>query len=72
MDDDSDGIVKIEHVNKVIELLGRDNVNLSTKQVKNIIDLLGNNFCKLFVIILNQSSKAMGCQSVWVSVCLFF
>ena len=41
MDDDSDGIVKIEHVNKVIELLGRDNVNLSTKQVKNIIDLLG-------------------------------
>jgi LETM1 and EF-hand domain-containing protein 1 len=41
MDEDSDGIVKIEHVNKVIELLGRDNVNLSTKQVKNIIDLLG-------------------------------
>jgi len=41
MDDDSDGIVKIEHVNKVIELLGRDNVNLNTKQVKNIIDLLG-------------------------------
>lgn len=41
MDDDSDGIVKIEHVNKVIELLGRDNVNLSTKQVKNIIDLIG-------------------------------
>lgn len=41
MDDDSDGIVKVEHVNKVIELLGRDNVNLSTKQVKQIIELIG-------------------------------
>jgi len=41
MDDDSDGIVKVEHVNKVIEILGRDNVQLSTKQVKQIIDLIG-------------------------------
>lgn len=47
MDDDSDGIVKIEHVNKVIELLGRDNVNLSTKQVKNIIDLIGKIYRKV-------------------------
>jgi len=41
MDEDSDGIVKIEHVNKVIELLGRDNVNLNPKQIKQIIDLIG-------------------------------
>jgi len=41
MDDDSDGIVKVEHVNKVIELLGQDNVNMSTKQVKQIIELIG-------------------------------
>ncbi len=53
MDDDSDGIVKIEHVNKVIELLGRDNVNLSTKQVKNIIDLLGKLLLLLFVLNWN-------------------
>ncbi len=53
MDDDSDGIVKIEHVNKVIELLGRDNVNLSTKQVKNIIDLLGKLLLLFFVLNWN-------------------
>merc|ERR1712004_951497 len=38
MDEDSDGIVKVEHVQKVIEILGRDNVQLSAKQ---IIDLIG-------------------------------
>merc|ERR1711892_926531 len=41
MDDDSDGVVKLEHVNKVIEILGSDNVELSGKQVKQIIDLIG-------------------------------
>jgi len=41
MDDDSDGVVKLEHVNKVIEILGSDNVELTGKQVKQIIDLIG-------------------------------
>jgi len=41
MDEDSDGIVKLEHVNKVIEILGRDNIALSGKQIKQIIDLIG-------------------------------
>ena len=41
MDEDSDGVVKLEHVNKVIEILGSDNVELSGKQVKQIIDLIG-------------------------------
>eukprot|EP00091_Calanus_sinicus_P011562 TRINITY_DN26123_c0_g1_i1.p1 TRINITY_DN26123_c0_g1~~TRINITY_DN26123_c0_g1_i1.p1 ORF type:complete len:253 (-),score=123.66 TRINITY_DN26123_c0_g1_i1:266-961(-) len=41
MDEDSDGIVKLEHVNKVIEILGSDDVELSGKQVKQIIDLIG-------------------------------
>jgi len=41
MDEDSDGVVKVEHVNKVIEILGRDNVELSGKQVKQIVDLIG-------------------------------
>jgi len=41
MDDDSDGVVKLEHVKKVIEILGSDNVELSGKQVKQIIDLIG-------------------------------
>merc|ERR1712066_883309 len=40
IDEDSDGIVKMEHVNKVIEILGRDNVEASGKQVKQIIDLI--------------------------------
>merc|ERR1712098_153157 len=30
-----------EHVNKVIEILGRDNIALSGKQIKQIIDLIG-------------------------------
>merc|ERR1712029_747198 len=41
MDEDSDGVIKIEHVNKVIEILGCDNVELSAKQIKQIIDLIG-------------------------------
>merc|ERR1712142_734523 len=41
MDEDSDGVVKLEHVKKVIEILGSDNVELSGKQVKQIIDLIG-------------------------------
>jgi len=41
MDEDSDGVVKVEHVNKVIEILGRENVELSGKQIKQIIDLIG-------------------------------
>merc|ERR1712106_673347 len=41
MDEDSDGVIKLEHVNKVIEILGSDNVELSGKQVKQIVDLIG-------------------------------
>ena len=41
MDEDSDGVIKLEHVNKVIEILGSDNVELSGKQIKQIIDLIG-------------------------------
>merc|ERR1719319_1004603 len=41
MDDDVDGVVKVDHVNKVVEILGRDNLHLSTKQVKQVIDLIG-------------------------------
>ena len=41
MDEDSDGVVKLEHVNKVIEILGSDNVEMSGKQIKQIIDLIG-------------------------------
>merc|ERR1719436_2199015 len=32
MDEDSDGVMKLEHVNKVIEILGSDNVEMSGKQ----------------------------------------
>ena len=34
-------MVKVEHVNKVIEILGRDNVELRGKLVKQIVDLMG-------------------------------
>jgi len=41
MDEDNDGVVKLEHVNKVIEILGSDNVEISAKQIKQILDLIG-------------------------------
>ncbi|XP_054167458.1 mitochondrial proton/calcium exchanger protein-like [Oppia nitens] len=40
MDVDHDGSVEVEHVVKVLELLGRENVNVSSNQVKDIINLL--------------------------------
>ena len=41
MDEDSDGVIKVDHVVKVIELLGRElHVKLSSKQVNQIIDML--------------------------------
>ena len=40
MDDDSDGVIKVDHVVKVIELLGREHVKLSAKQINQIIDML--------------------------------
>merc|ERR1719346_968591 len=40
MDEDSDGVIKVDHVVKVIELLGRElHVKLSSKQVNQIIDM---------------------------------
>merc|ERR1711902_275363 len=38
MDEDNDGVVKLEHVNKVIEILGSDNVEISAKQIKQVLD----------------------------------
>lgn len=40
MDVDHDGAVEIDHVLKVIELLGKDNVKVTSKQMEEIIDLL--------------------------------
>lgn len=40
MDFDHDGQIEVDHVFKVIELLGRENVEVSSKQVKEIINLL--------------------------------
>ena len=40
MDEDSDGVIKVDHVVKVIELLGREHVKLSSKQINKIIDML--------------------------------
>ncbi|XP_055945800.1 mitochondrial proton/calcium exchanger protein-like isoform X2 [Argiope bruennichi] len=40
MDVDHDGAVEIDHVLKVIELLGEDNVKVTPEQMEGIIDLL--------------------------------
>lgn len=40
MDVDHDGSVEVDHVLKVIELLGQENVNVSDQQMNEIIDLL--------------------------------
>ncbi|XP_076372050.1 mitochondrial proton/calcium exchanger protein-like isoform X2 [Tachypleus tridentatus] len=40
MDVDHDGAVEVDHVLKVIELLGKEDVKVSAKQMKEIIELL--------------------------------
>lgn len=40
MDVDHDGSVEVDHVLKVVELLGKDNVKVSSKQMDEIIELL--------------------------------
>ncbi|KAJ8961953.1 hypothetical protein NQ314_005855 [Rhamnusium bicolor] len=40
MDADRDGSLKIDDVLKVIEIIGKENVKLSTKQIEEMIDLL--------------------------------
>merc|ERR1719189_2176857 len=40
MDADADGVIKVGHVLKVIELLGNQNTELPAKQIKQIINVL--------------------------------
>ena len=40
MDADADGVIKVDHVLKVIELLGVENTELPAKQIKQIINVL--------------------------------
>ena len=40
MDADADGVVKVDHVLKVIELLGAESTELPAKQLKQIINVL--------------------------------
>ena len=40
MDADADGVIKVDHVLKVIELLGNQNTELPAKQIKQIINVL--------------------------------
>ncbi len=40
MDADADGVINVDHVLKVIELLGVEHTELPAKQVKQIIDVL--------------------------------
>ncbi|CAG9857717.1 unnamed protein product [Phyllotreta striolata] len=40
IDDDKDGSIKVEDVLRVIEIIGKENVNLSPKQIDELIDLI--------------------------------
>ena len=42
MDSDADGLIKVDHVLKVIELLGVENTELPAKQIKQIINVLSS------------------------------
>ena len=40
MDVDEDGVINLDHVYKVIELLGTEHVHISAKQIRQIIEML--------------------------------
>ena len=40
LDDDADGVVNVDHVLSVIELLGTEHVKLSPDQIGKVIDML--------------------------------
>lgn len=40
IDIDSDGMIKVDHVVKVLELLGNEEGKLSPKQIRHIVDML--------------------------------
>ena len=40
MDDDKDGVIQVDHVMKVIELLGTTHAKLPAKQIKQLVDML--------------------------------
>ena len=40
IDIDSDGMIKVDHVVKVLELLGNEEDKLSPKQIRHIVDML--------------------------------
>ena len=40
MDDDKDGVIQVDHVMKVIELLGTTHAKLPAKQIRQIVDML--------------------------------
>ena len=40
MDDDKDGVIQVNHVMKVIELLGTTHAKLPAKQIRQIVDML--------------------------------
>ena len=40
LDEDADGVVNVDHVMRVIKLLGTENVKISGKQISQIIDML--------------------------------
>jgi hypothetical protein len=40
LDSDADGVIKVDHVLRVIEMLGVENTELPAKQIKQIVNVL--------------------------------
>ena len=63
IDVDSDGMIKVDHVTKVLELMGNEQDQLTPKQIRHIVDMLSkeemleveNNI----EILLGKPEKAM-------------
>ena len=68
IDIDSDGMIKVDHVVKVLELLGNEEGKLSPKQIRHIVDMLSHQLLWYFLLssyerrLLNLSSLILGVE----------
>ncbi|XP_017881055.1 mitochondrial proton/calcium exchanger protein [Ceratina calcarata] len=58
IDNDRDGSIKIEDVLKVLELIGKEDIKLSKKQVDELLDLINKE------VILEEKSQKEACENL--------
>lgn len=58
IDNDRDGSIKIEDVLKVLELIGKEDIKLSKKQVDELLDLINKE------VILEEKSQKESCENL--------